>query len=547
MNDSKIRDKYRNKYHDFINKEIIPTANKTLLDNGKITLSAYNDAGDVIGINAVLVSLKQDRLNSNQLTMEYTSDEGYYSAFGDQVNDYMRRVKVSNQSSFFDFIAVCADKDKYEFNSFEAKEELFKYLTRLIDDKRYVNQRRAAFEPSKFPEMSVWRQSRYYEFVDSKFKQLFKDESPKFVNGYLVPKQPGEESDIRVTIIGVDPKQRFIRFRVEENNKEHVYTSNSKYYKRAKSQQEVTFTKIENNNPNFMHILRCVNKDKPAQSKEFKQKALSAYFDGFISNDKYKNEYDITFVPVEVNPGVDESLREEYVDFIQNEVKPKIKNMWMVSADDDSVFFAQHYGALTVMRSEVDNTPEHEGADVVLTPNSKLNSYRKKSGQEVYGIPNDNPNFKFMRECLSHNGTESKWIKFMPTKEEYRSGNNKDLLHRLEELPFNQQCKEDYLNIFHPELPQSIGQDGRLPALLGSSNNAVSIASPPIAQQAVFVTWLAFMLRPVLGPVFDYIVNKISGQNHTNDKERKKKSNDKPLSCVTGASALSSQSLDKAL
>ncbi|WP_339045487.1 hypothetical protein [Candidatus Mesenet endosymbiont of Agriotes lineatus] len=546
MNDKKIRDEYRNKYHDFVSKEIVPIANKTLLDDKQIELSAYNNAGSVIGINSVLVSFKQHYGHRNEgggttyisKTIEYTSDERYYRAFGNLVDDSMNRIKVGNQNSFFDFIAVCINGDVYDHKIFATKEELFNHLRGLIDDKRYINQRRAAFEPSKFPEMSVWRQSEYYDFVDSRFKKkLCEIES---IGGIPVANT--------IAITDINLKQQFVRFRVEGDTKPYVYTSNSKYHKsitsepkygRVLDKEEVNAFKIENNDPNFMFILRCLNKDKkalepvlqyrqPVKYKEFTQRELSAYLDGFISDDKYKNEYDITFVPVEVNPGVDESLKEKYIDFVEKEIKPKIKNMWMVSADDDSIFFAQHYGTLTVMGSKVDNTPEHDGADVVLTPHSRLNSYRKKGGQEVYGIPNDNPNFKFIRECLSHNGTESKWIQFVPTREEYLSGNNKDLLQRLEKLPFNQQCKEDYLNNFI--------------SLPGSSSSAVSTMLPPVMHQAVFFTWLAYILSPVINPVFNYISNKIIGPNHIDDREKKKELSDKPSSNMTEARE---QQLDK--
>ena len=96
MNDSKIISKYKDEYRDFINNEIIPIANKTLLDGKQIELSAYNDAGSVIGINAILISLKQ----SDKKTIEYTPDERCYKAFGDLVDDSMHRVKVGNQKLF---------------------------------------------------------------------------------------------------------------------------------------------------------------------------------------------------------------------------------------------------------------------------------------------------------------------------------------------------------------------------------------------------------------------------------------------------------------
>ncbi|GHM57971.1 MAG: hypothetical protein sL5_01150 [Candidatus Mesenet longicola] len=514
MNDKKIRDEYRDKYHDFVSKEIIPIANKTLLDDKQIELSAYNDAGSDIGINTILISLKQ----SGQKTIEYTSDERYHRAFGDLINDSMHRVKISNQSSFFDFIAVCINKDASDYKNFAiTKEDLFKHLRGLIDDKRYVSQRRAAFEPSKLPKMSVWRQSEYYDFVDSKFKKKLCE--IEHIGGIPVANT--------IAITDIDLKQQFVRFRVEGDTKPYVYTSNSKYYKSIIPQSRYGFTpdeaevnafEIENNDPYFMFILRCLNKDKKAfesvsrrgrvQYKEFSQQELSTYFDGFISDDKYQNEYDITFVPVEVNPGVDESLKEKYVDFVEKEIKPKIKGMGMVSADDDAVLFSK-YAAIT-------DGPSKSSADVIFVPNSKFSSYGKKSGQGVYRVSDNNPNFKFMSECLNRNSTEYKWVKFAPTREEFASETgSSDLPLYLEKLPFNQQCKEDYLNNL---------------SLPGSSSDAVPTMSLPVMHQAVFFTWLAYMLSPVISPVFNYISNKISDAS---DEKEREKLNGKPSSSIT--------------
>ncbi|WP_339048328.1 hypothetical protein [Candidatus Mesenet endosymbiont of Phosphuga atrata] len=539
MDDKKIRDEYRDKYRDFINNEIIPIANKTLFSNETIELSAYNDAGSDIGINSVLVTVKQakgyydeetKRIQSITTTIEYTPDERYYKAFGDLVNDSMHRVKVSNQNSFFDFIAVCINKDGYDHKNFATKEDLFKHLKGLIDDKRYINQRRAAFEPSKLPEMSVWRQSEYYDFVDSKFKKkLCEIES---IGGISVANT--------IAITDINLKQQFARFRVEGDAKPYIYTSNSKYYKsitsepkygRVLNKEEVDASKIENNNPYFMFILRCLNKDKkvfepvlrpgrPVQYKEFTQRELSAYLDGFISNEEYIKEYDVTFVPIEVNPGVDESSKKEYVGFVEKEIKPQIKGMGMVSADDDAVLFSEY--------AKFSDEPSKSSAGVVFVSNSKLSSHGKKSGQEVYGISDNNPNFKFMQECLNHNSTESKWVKFVPTSQEWASKDYRKLNQYLEGLPFNQQCKEDYLNNFM--------------SLPGSSSSAVSIMPQPIMQQAVFFAWLAYMLSPVISPVFNYISNKISGQGHINDGGKEERYNNEPSSNMT---EVRGQQLDK--
>ncbi|XGA08768.1 MAG: hypothetical protein U0X86_001082 [Wolbachia endosymbiont of Xenopsylla cheopis] len=533
MDDKKIRDEYRDKYHDFVSKEIIPAANKTLLDDKQIELLVYKNANSDIRINTPLVILKQEYNSRDEKTrvttdmsrsIEYTPSEEYRKAFGDErgslTSDYTRTVKVSNQSSFFDFIAVCINKDASDYKNFAiTKEDLFKHLRGLIDDKRYVSQRRAAFEPSKLPKMSVWRQSEYYDFVDSKFKKkLCEIES---IGGISVANT--------IAITDIDLKQQFVRFRVEGDTKPYVYTSNSKYYKSIIPQSRYGFTpdeaevnafEIENNDPYFMFILRCLNKDKkvfepvlrrgrPVQYKEFTQRELSAYLDGFISNEEYIKEYDVTFVPVEVNPGVDESLKEKYVDFVEEEIKPKTKGMGMVSADDDAVLFSK-YAAIT-------DGPSKSSADVIFVPNSKLNSYGKKSGQEVYGIPNDNPNFKFMQECLNRNSTEYKWVKFAPTREEFASETgSSDLPLYLEKLPFNQQCKEDYLNNFM--------------SLPGSSSDAVPTMSLPVMHQAVFFTWLAYMLSPVINPVFNYISNKISDAS---DEKEREKLNGKPSSSIT--------------
>lgn len=563
MNDSKIKNEYRDKYHDFINNEIIPTINETMVDVGKISLSVrkpyydrpfgtkYQDYSFGMIPASITVRLYK-RESSEWEEIKYTSGKEYQMVLSKKPVT----VEVSNQNSFFDFVAICINRGGYTSEGYGAgyitKEDLFNLLRGFIDDKRYVNQRKAAFEPSKFPEMNIWRQSEYYNFVDSEFKKkLFEDESKFIVEGghkFLITdggrihlgKASEEELGSKIAITDMDLKLQFVRFRVEGHKKPYVYTSSSKYYKSVTSDldamlkysrvdniERVDASKIANNDPYFMFILRCLNKDKKVlepvlrygqsvQYKEFTQRELSAYFDGFISNDKYKNEYDITFVPVEVNPGVDESSKEKYVDFINNEIKPKIKDMWMVSADDDSVFFARHYGTLTVMGSKIDNTPGgRDGADVVFIPNSKLNSYKKKHGQKVYGIPN-NLYFKFMQECLSRNGTESKWIKFEPTREEHSSGNNKDLVQSLEKLLFYQQCKEDYLNNFH--LPGS-----------SSSGSAMSKMSPPqIVGNALLGFWL---YKVILQPFYSYISNKISGQV-----------SDKPSSNIT---EVREQQLDK--